>query len=83
MATSREKIEGWLNEMYSLDFSHMIVATDTFDYSDYPVYILKGADVRDKLKELERQSMTKIMEVYSNKYTFEDQMKEHRAYHLD
>lgn len=61
----------------------MIVACDTFDYEDFPVYVKKNEDVRDVAKRYEGPNMTKLMEVYSNTYTFEDQMAEHRAFHWD
>jgi hypothetical protein len=54
--------------------THMIVVCDTFDYEDFPVYVKKGEDVREivqKYKDPDR--MSKVMEVYSYKKTFEGQ----------
>lgn len=84
MTASRVDIEGWLRKLYEDDdLTHMIVACDTFDYENFPVYVKKDEDVRDVAKNYEGPNMTAIDEVYSNTYTFEDQMKERRAYHWD
>ena len=63
--TTREEIYRWLTrEMdMNLKYSHMIVKTDTFDYSDYPVYVKRTENVYDHL--ILHNDMTKIMEVYN------------------
>lgn len=82
--TSRATIGDWLSRLYEDDnLSHMIVVCDTFDHEDYPVYVKKSENVRDRAREYEGKNMQRIMEVYSKTYSFEDQMKEHRAYHYD
>lgn len=55
----------------------MIVACDTFDYEDYPVYLGEGEDVEEKERELNDESkMSRVMEIYSftGKYTIEEQL---------
>lgn len=45
--TTREDIERWLNDAPK-GATHMIVVCDTFDYEDYPVYVMPGEDVKEK-----------------------------------
>lgn len=82
--TTRSEIENWLRRLYEDDdLSHMIVVCDTFDYEDYPAYVKKDEDVRDRAREIEDMKMQRLMEVYSKTYTLEDQMAERRAFHFD
>lgn len=84
MTATREDIEGWLRRLYEDDsITHMIVACDTFDYRNFPVYVHKGEDVKEIAKQFEGPNMTNIDEVYSSKYTFDNQMQEDRAFHWD
>jgi hypothetical protein len=86
MAASKEDIRRWLQEgSKDPDCTHVIVACDTFDYEDYPVYVKKGEDVQERIKEYSGKNMQRVMEVYSltGKYSIAEQMKEGRAFHYD
>ena len=73
----------------------MIIVCDTFDYSDFPIYVMPGEDARSKALEhgsasspsgnpTERNSnMEKVMEVYSLALPLEDQLREARAFRYD
>lgn len=91
MGTTRQDIERWINQKPE-DCTHMIVATDTFDMSDYPVYFPNSRpDHKEKtLLELIGQfsnvnQMSKVMEVYSftGTHSVESQLAEWRAWHTD
>ncbi len=87
--TSKAEIRMWLTTKVTPmgqkieDCTHMIVACDTFDYEDYPVYVEKGQNVHDVMAELESENMQKVMEVYSFNHDIEAQLNEHRAFHFD
>ena len=83
MATTREDISRWLQEGKERGATHMIVVCDTFDWEDYPVYVLPGENVREKAAEYDGKEMQKIMEVYSLSQDLEAQLDEHRAGHYD
>lgn len=85
MATTQDDIRRWLKEGEKQKATHVIVACDTFDYDDYPVYVLKGQDVNTEVSRVRGSSMQKVMEVYSltGKHKIEDQINEHRAHHYD
>ena len=83
MATSKEKIRRWFLEGKKKSATHMIVVCDTFDYEDFPVFVMPNENVRQKYEEYDKKDMQKVMEVYSLKESMEDQLREHRAFHFD
>lgn len=83
MATTEEDLEEWFKRGKKLkDVTHMIVAADMFSYEDYPVYVKKGESVHDKVAEYQSKNMSKVMEVYSYKKTW-DAQKIGRVWNLD
>lgn len=84
MAASRSDINAWLDRLYDDDdVTHMIVVCDSFDWEDYPVYVTKGENVREKESEYKDKSMQRVMEVYSASHDRDSQMTERRAFHYD
>ena len=83
MAATKEDLKRWFDSALRQKATHMIVVCDTFDWDDYPVYVLTGEDVREKAKEFDGRNMQKIMEVYSMALPMDDQMAERRAFHWD
>lgn len=83
MATTRNDINVWLTKFGNKDdHSHMIVVTDTYDYEDYPVFVARGTDIQDALKEQKAKSMVKVIEVYSYDQPLVPQIDAHRAWNL-
>ena len=76
MATTVEEISGWFDRGVEKGATHMIVACDTFDYGDYPVYVMPDEDVRKRRDEIQQQDMTKVMEVYRLDLSKTMQLKE-------
>lgn len=63
--TTTEDIRRWIDNRPE-GCHHMIVACDTFDYDDFPVYVCGDDDVREKAKEYNNpDKMLRLMEVYS------------------
>lgn len=84
MTATRQDITGWLQKLYANDdYTHMIVACDTYDHDNFPVYVTKDEDVKEREKELRSHDMQMVDEVYSKNHTLEEQMAEHRAFHYD
>ena len=78
--TTRNDIRAWLARRVP-EHTHMLVATDTFDYSDYPVFC-KG-NVQEKIKEYQNLGeMSKVMEVYNLSIDLEEQLNEFRAWNV-
>lgn len=83
MGTTKEEISTWFDAGVALGATHMIVACDTFDHEDYPVYVKFGEDVHEKYKEYNGQDMQRVMEVYSLRLPKDGQLAEFRAFHFD
>lgn len=83
MATTREEIREWLERGKADGATHMLVVCDTFDHEDYPVYVLKGADVRKEYAKYNGANMQRVMEVYSYGKDLEAQLAEHRVCNFD
>jgi hypothetical protein len=82
MATTKTDIRGWLLRAQSNGATHVIVACDTFDMTDYPVEVEPDEDVRAKVAETEGKVMTKIMEVYNLALPLEEQLNQMRVWNL-
>lgn len=82
MATTKADIEGWLVSAKEEKATHLIVVCDSFDYEDYPVYVLKGQDVRKVVESYHGKNMQRVMEVYNLSKPLKAQLAEERAYNL-
>lgn len=80
MGTSREEILGWIKHGQEKGASHLIVVCDTFDWDDYPVYVMANEDVHQKYKDFNGPNMQKVMEVYNLQKDIDFQIKQHRAF---
>lgn len=85
MGTSKETIRHWLDEGTEEGATHVIVACDTLDYEDYPVFVEPGQDPKEIAKQHDGPNMTRLMEVYSltGKHTVEDQLNASRVFNYD
>lgn len=79
MSTSVAEIKAWFDAAPE-GTSHMIVATDTFSYEDYPIYVPEGENPKDHRPTGE---MVKVMECYRLSLGWEAQSKEYRANHWE
>lgn len=73
--TTVENIRQWLQEGKRKKATHVIIATDTFSYEDYPVFVMPHEDVTKKYTEYQcEKKMSKVMEVYNLKKDIEEQL---------
>lgn len=54
----------WFDAGVAKGATHMIVVSDTFDWTDFPIYVMPGEDVRKVEKRKSEEGMNKIMEVF-------------------
>jgi len=78
--TTRMDIKRWFDDGVKQEATHMIIAVDTFDHGDYPVYILPDDDVHKKINEVRMAPMQRIVEIYDLSMDREEQLNEHRVY---
>lgn len=80
MGTSRDDITQWLHQGQAKGATHMIVVCDTFDWSDYPVFVMPGQDARQIAKQNDGPNMTKLMEVYKLSDDWQTQLDQRRCH---
>ena len=94
MATTKDEIIRWLKQGKAMGATHLIIICDTFDWEDYPVFVLPNQNVRSKAGEYGRndstglptfpnKNMQKVMEVYSLSHDLDSQLNEYRVFHFD
>jgi hypothetical protein len=59
-----ERRRGWIIEGLRRGATHVIVVTDTFDYSDYPVYVQPEEDFATIRAKYNGQNMQRVMESF-------------------
>jgi hypothetical protein len=83
MGTTAEEIRSWVQAAKAdPDCSYLIVATDTFDWEDYPVQVRRTEDINERVAQLNGPNLQKVMEIYKLDFDLEEQLREHRAWHL-
>lgn len=81
MRTTQEDIKSWFEEGLKQKATHMVVVCDTFDHSDYPVYVKKDEDVHKIEKKNDNsENMTKVMEVYNLNKSMNEQLSQMRCF---
>jgi hypothetical protein len=81
MAASRNDIAEWFKRGVERESTHMIVVCDTFDHSDYPVFVSSEQNVREEFEKYNGKNMQRVMEVYKLSDDMEGQLNEGRAFH--
>ena len=79
MGTTKDDIREWFASGIRQEATHLIVVCDTFEWDDYPVYVLPGQDVKEKESEYDGKNMQKIMEVYNLSIDMEEQINGDRS----
>jgi len=80
MTATRQDIRDWIEEGIKRGATHVVIMCDTFDYENYPSYIMPGEDPRDKCSY---ENMQRPDECYDLRIDIEAQLNEHRALHWD
>jgi len=62
--TTQAQISQWFDDGVKQGATHLIVACDTWDYEDYPVYVTEGEDAKAKAEKYNSTNMQSLMEVY-------------------
>jgi hypothetical protein len=83
MPTSKADIKGWLTRGRDKGATHVIVACDTFDWDDYPVFVMPGQDAREIAKGYDGLNMQRLMEVYHLGMPDEEQLSRFRVMNFD
>jgi hypothetical protein len=63
MAATPNEIKEWIAHAKELNATHLISVCDTFDWEDYPVYVMPGENLYLKKSKYDGLNMQKINEV--------------------
>lgn len=84
MSVSKEWIRERLYSGKDKGFSHMAIICDSWDYTDFAVFIKDGESIDEKLKEYQGlHTLYRIMEIYNYSMDLEYQLNEYRAMHKE
>ena len=79
MATTKDDIKQMLYYGKDNGYSHMLMVCDTWDYTDYPVYVEEGENIDEYVKK-HSGNMQKVMEVYHYDMDLDAQLQQNRAW---
>lgn len=63
MAASLNDVESWKARAQEMGATHVISVCDTFDWDDYPVFVMPKDSLEEKKAEYSSKDMQKINEV--------------------
>lgn len=81
MAATKEDIRGWLWRGAEQKSTHVIIAVDTWDHEDYPVFVSAQESVHKKVNSYDGKH-DRIMEVYNLSMDIEEQLRQTRVWNL-
>jgi hypothetical protein len=74
MTASRSDIRRWVEEGVEKGASHVIIAVDTWDYDNYPIYVMPGENARSRVNAQNAKSMQRVDECYDLSMDIEEQL---------
>ena len=83
MTALRSDIERWLVSAKEKGATHLIVAVDSYDFDNYPVYVGPNEKVREEEAKITSKSMQGVDEVYSMSMDLDEQLAEIRAFNYN
>lgn len=63
MAVSKQVFESWIVRGKNMGATHLISVCDTFDFDDYPVFVMPSDKLSEIEKEYDNHDMQRINEV--------------------
>jgi hypothetical protein len=76
--TTKAEIKEWLERGKAKGAAHMLVVCDTYDWDDYPVYVMPEQNAR-AMADSYPKDMQKLMEVYDLSRDLDGQLLQRRA----
>jgi len=68
MVASSNDIDNWVERGKEMKAKYIISVCDTYDWDDYPVFVLEGEDLEKRKEEFDGRNMQKINEVITLEY---------------
>ncbi len=64
MPTTTLDLQRWFENGVKLEATYLIVVADSYDYSDYPAYVMSDEDVHERINHYRLAPMQRVREVY-------------------
>ena len=80
MAATRQDIDGWFERGKADKQQFLIIACDTYDWDDYPIFCSNAKEFAEKYASHNEVNMQTIMEVYDLTKDKVFQMNQNRCY---
>lgn len=64
MTTTLDELRAWVARGKADNARYMLVVCDTYDWENYPVYVMQNTDVVAEYKRYHGPQMQKVVEVY-------------------
>jgi hypothetical protein len=68
MAVTKVEFDGWVERGKKMGATHLISVVDTFDYDDYPVFVMPEDDLEEVKSNYNGVEMQRINEVVELNY---------------
>ena len=81
MTATLQDIKGWLKEGQEQGATHVIIACDSWDHTNYPVFVMEGEDPHERAAKL--GNMQHVDECYALHLDITEQLAERRAHHYE
>ena len=81
MVTKKEIAE-WFDASKKSGSRYLIIVCDSFSYEDYPVAVAPEDDVNERIKQIRRSPMQRIMEVYDLEMDRTEQLRAARVFNF-
>ena len=82
MSATLQDIKRWLDEAKKENATHLIIAVDSYDNENYPIFVASNEDVQKEISRIKNASMQNVDEVYKMSMSIDEQLSEHRAFHI-
>ncbi len=82
MTAKLQDIRGYVERGQKNGSTHVIIACDTFDNDNYPVFVSPTENVREKIDDINKAKMQRIDEVYNLQIPIEPQLEAPYSYNL-
>jgi len=79
MATTIHELKNWFLKGKTKGATHMIIVCSTFDWEDFPIYVMPSQDVKKEFDLQSKKEMQKIMEVYNLNKDISAQLNQFRT----
>lgn len=78
--TTKLDLRAWFERGKRQGANYMIVVCDSYDWEDYPSYVMPEENIHDKISYYRHSPMQRIMEIYDLAQDRDEQLNEFRTF---